>query len=237
MSASYQSVLERSPRVGTTTPTASTGTPSRSPILGPLEGIAATVSAHKGSEIYAQGEAARYCYRIVSGCVRTVKLMEDGRRHVDEFLLPGDWLGLEASDEHDFSAEAVGGVVLRRYPRRSLAAVAERDSGVARWLLDLVSQHLRNAQERILALGRKTASERIAGFLLEMLRRTTEHRSSTVLLPMGRSDIADHLGLTIETVCRCLAQFRRDGTIALSRGGVTVRDRVTLQALACATRH
>ena len=89
----------------------------------------------------------------------------------------------------------------------------------------------------MVALGRKTASERIAGFLLEMAQRMPQDRAGTVALPMSRGDIADHLGLTIETVCRCLAQLRRDGTIGLTRTSLVLRQRTALEAVADATRH
>jgi CRP/FNR family nitrogen fixation transcriptional regulator len=237
MLASRQPTLERSPRFGLPIPSASLEAPSFHPTLDSLEELAVTVSFSKDDEIYAQGDSAVHCFRILRGCVRTVKLMEDGRRQVNEFLLPGDWFGMEALDEHDFAAEAVDAVMLRRYPRRGLDALAARDPGVSRWLLDLATRQLRRARDRMVSLGRETASERIAGFLLEMLRRMPHDRSDGIGLPMSRGDIADHLGLTIETVCRCLAQLRRDGTIALTRSSLTVRDRTALLGLASATRH
>lgn len=202
-----------------------------------LEQFSTSVTVRRDAEIYGQGDSARFCYQVVSGCVRTVKLMEDGRRQVNDFLFAGDWFGVDALDEHEFSAEAVGEVVLKRYARRALDALAERDARVARWLLDLTAGQLRAAREHLVTLGRKTASERIAGFLLEMTRRMPADESGSTALPMSRTDIADHLGLTIETVCRCLAQFRRDGAIRLARTGFGVQSRPALCALANATRH
>lgn len=234
---SSQPTLERSPRTGLPVLPAAADIPSAPASLAALEDLASTISVRKDDEIYAQGDAARHCYRILSGCVRTVKLMEDGRRQVNEFLLPGDWFGLEALAEHDFAAEAVSSAVLRRYPRRNVDGLADRDPAIGRWLLELATRQLRGARDRMVTLGRKTASERIAGFLLEMAQRMPRDRNGVVDLPMSRGDIADHLGLTIETVCRSLAQLRREGTIALTRSRLAVRDRPTLQGLASATRH
>lgn len=237
MQASLQPTSERAAQIGLPIPPASSEAPTSQPPLGTLEDLAVTVSLCKDDEVYAQGGSARYIYRILGGCVRTVKLMEDGRRQVNEFLLPGDWFGFEALAEHDFAAEAVGPVLLRRYPRRPLDTLAARDPGIARWLLELTSQQLRSARDRMVTLGRKTASERIAGFLLEMTRRMPRDSNGGVGLPMSRGDIADHLGLTIETVCRCLAQIRREGTIVLTRANLAVRNPAALRALASATRH
>jgi CRP/FNR family transcriptional regulator, nitrogen fixation regulation protein len=202
-----------------------------------LEQFGTTVSVHRDGEIHGQGNTVDYCYRILNGCARTVKLMEDGRRQIGEFLMAGDLLGFDALGTYDFAAEAVTDVVLRRYPRRMVDALAENNVALARRLRDMTSICLRTAHARLLLLGRKTASERIASFLLEMAERLPEARSHVLDLPMGRTDIADHLGLTIETVCRVLAHLRRDGTVAIERGSVTIRDGVALQQMASEARH
>src|SRR6478736_115023 len=197
-----------------------------------LEQFGATVSIQREHEIHGQGEQAKYCYRVLSGCVRMVKLMEDGRRQIGEFLMTGDLLGFDALGTYDFSAEAVSEVVLRRYPRRMVDALAESNVALARRLRDMTSGSLRLAHSRLVLLGRKTASERIASFLLEMAKRLPEVHRDVLDLPMGRTDIADHLGLTIETVCRVMAHLRRDGTVAVERGRVTIRNGVALQQMA-----
>jgi CRP/FNR family transcriptional regulator, nitrogen fixation regulation protein len=202
-----------------------------------LEQFGATVSVQRDREIHGQGEKAAWCYRVVSGCVRVVNLMEDGRRQIGEFLLAGDVLGFDALETYDFAAEAVSDVVLRRYPRRMVDTLAERNISLARRLRDVVSSSLRLAHARLVLLGRKTASERIASFLLEMADRLPHGRPNVLDLPMGRTDMADHLGLTIETVCRVLGHLRRDGTIAIDRSSVTIRDAVALQQMASEARH
>ena len=163
--------------------------------------------------------------------------MEDGRRQVCAFLMPGDLFGFDDLVTHDFAAEAVSDVVLRRYPRRLVEALADGRLALARRLRDLTAISLRTAHSHLMLLGRKSASERIASFLLEMAERLPEHGDCVVCLPMTRTDVADYLGMTIETVCRNLAQFRRDGTIAIERGGIAIRNRVSLEMMASEPRH
>jgi len=237
MDMSYQIAVGRPPQ---STPSLATHAEGQARIAsagGALDALGTTVTVRKDVEIYSQGDAARHCYQIVSGCVRTVKLMEDGRRQVGEFLLPGDWFGCEALEEHDFAAEAVTPVVLRRFPRHALETLAERDARLGRLLFAIVARELRRARGQVVALGRKTACERIAEFLLQMTQRMAKDKTGAIALPMSRTDMADHLGLTIETVCRTLAVLRRAGAISLSRANLLVRDPVALLAVGCATRH
>ena len=200
--------------------------------LEPLEPRATTVRAERNEEIVAQDDDATHCYLVVSGCVRTVRLMEDGRRHVGEFLFAGDLFGCETLDTHDFAAEAVTPVTLRRYARRDLDQLAERDRDVARRLRDLSSRRLRSGRDHMVLLGRKTASERIASFLLEMAARIPDGKPA-IELPMSRSDMGDYLGLTIETVCRRLTQFRQDGTIEIDGAKVMICNRRALGVAGC----
>lgn len=198
-----------------------------------LEQFGTNVSFGRDQEIHPEGADALYAYTVVSGCVRTVKLMEDGRRQVGEFLLPGDMFGLDALGTHDFAAEAVTDVVLRRYPRRMVEALAESHAALSRRLREMALDSLRTAHGRMVLLGRKTAAERIATFLLEMARRTGMRASGMLDLPMNRADMADHLGLTVETICRVLAQMKRDRIVGSTRTGVELRDRQALRDLAC----
>jgi CRP/FNR family nitrogen fixation transcriptional regulator len=201
--------------------------------LAVLESRATTIRAERDEEIVAQEDQATWCFLVVSGCVRTVRLMEDGRRHVGEFLFAGDMFGWEALDRHDFGAEAVTPVTLRRYPRHELEQLADHDRGVARRLRELSSRRLRSGREHMVLLGRKTASERIASFLLEMAARTSPDGRAIIDLPMSRSDMGDYLGLTIETVCRRLTRLRLDGTIAIDGTKIAIRDRQALGEAGC----
>jgi CRP/FNR family nitrogen fixation transcriptional regulator len=206
---------------------------AQAPILAALESRATTVQAERDDEIVAQEEPANWCYLVVSGCVRTVRLMEDGRRQVGEFLFAGDLFGCEALDNHDLGAEAVTPVTLRRYARRDLERLADQDHEVARKLRDLSASRLRCGRDHMLLLGRKTAAERIASFLLEMAARSPADAKATIDLPMNRSDMGDYLGLTVETVCRRLTRLRLDGTIAISGTKVAIRDRAALGEAGC----
>jgi CRP/FNR family transcriptional regulator, nitrogen fixation regulation protein len=207
----------------------STGLP-RGHVLEALEPRGFTIRAERDEEIVAQDEKATHCYLIVTGCVRTVQLMEDGRRQVGEFLFAGDLFGWEAMETHDFSAEAVTPVTLRRHARRDVEALADQNREVARRLRDISARRARAGREHMVLLGRKTASERIATFLLNMAERIALDGRSRIELPMSRSDMGDYLGLTIETVCRRLTQLRNDGTIVVKGASIAIRDREALGA-------
>jgi CRP/FNR family transcriptional regulator, nitrogen fixation regulation protein len=202
-----------------------------------LEQFGATMVVEREHEIHGQGDTAEYCWRILSGCVRTVKLMEDGRRQVADFLFPGDLLGLDDLGTHDFSAEAVTEVTLRRYPRRMVEALADSHAALARRLRALALANLRSAHEQMVMLGRKTAVEKVGWFVLEMEHRATPRGQKVTEVPMSRADIADHLGLTVETVCRILAHMKREGVVRLHRIGIEILDRRMLRALASEARH
>lgn len=206
---------------------------ARAHALEALEPRATTIRAERDEEIVAQEDTAAYCYLVVSGCVRTVRLMEDGRRHVGEFLFAGDLFGWEALDKHDFGAEAVTPVTLRRYARRDLERLADQNRDVARRLRELSSSRLRSGREHMVLLSRKTASERIASFLLEMAARSSPDSRAMIELPMSRSDMGDYLGLTIETVCRRLTRLRLDGTIAIDGAKIAIRNRRALGEAGC----
>lgn len=203
------------------------------PVLTALEARSTTIRVERDEEIVAQEDLAINCYQVVSGCVRTVRLLEDGRRHIGEFLFAGDMFGWEALDRHDFGAEAVTPVTLRRYARRDLEQLADQDRGVGRRLRELSSCRLRSGREHMVLLGRKTASERIASFLLEMAARINPDARASIELPMSRSDMGDYLGLTIETVCRRLTRLRVDGTIAIAGTKIAIRDRRALGEAGC----
>jgi CRP/FNR family transcriptional regulator, nitrogen fixation regulation protein len=218
-------------------PTIAPHQPAAPDALDLLEQFGTTVAVQREHEIHGQGDTTEYCWRILSGCVRTVKLMEDGRRQVAEFLFPGDLLGLDDLGTHDFAAEAVTDVTLRRYPRRMVESLADSHTALARRLRAMALSNLRNAHDRMVMLGRKTAVEKVASFVVEMQRRAAAPGRGLVDVPMSRTDVADHLGLTVETVCRILAHLKREGTVKLHRTGVEVIDPVALRAAACDARH
>jgi CRP-like cAMP-binding protein len=205
--------------------------PPRPDALASLVPFTATVHAERDDEIVAQDSKASHCYLVVSGCVRTVRLSEDGRRQVGEFVFPGEMFGWESVGTHDFGAEAVTAVTLHRFARRDFDALADRDHGFARRLRELTGRQIRAARDRMFLLGRMAAGERVARFLLEMTARMNMQGRRSIELPMTRADMADYLGLTAETICRELTQLRRDGTIATDRATVTILDHQALGEL------
>jgi CRP/FNR family transcriptional regulator, nitrogen fixation regulation protein len=193
----------------------------------PLMG--ATMSYPRNTEIFGEDEPTDYLYRVVSGSVRTYKILSDGRRQIGGFYLPGDVFGLESGDEHTFSAEAITDTKLLVVKRSAIAALAGRDAGIARELFHLTSRELQRMQERVLLLV-KSAQERVASFLLEMAERASA--GNIVELPMSRQDIADYLGLTIETVSRTLTGLETAAAIEVSTSRrIVLRNRPALNRL------
>lgn len=167
----------------------------------------------RNEEIFGQDEPADYVYRVVSGAVRTMRFSSDGRRQILGFHLPGDVFGLELGDKYSLSAEAVAASEIVMVRRSALDKAASDDAGAARSLLKLTAEQLASAREHALVLGRKGAGERVAAFLLQLADRFVAKREMD--LPMSRADIADYLGLTIETVSRAFSEFERNAAIAL----------------------
>jgi CRP/FNR family nitrogen fixation transcriptional regulator len=190
----------------------------------------AAVRFGRNTEVYGESEPAEYFYQVVSGAIRTYKVLSDGRRQIGAFYLPGDVLGLEAGEVHAFSAEAIIDSTVRVARRSTIVALAARDGDLAADLWNHTAGGLRLAQEHMLLLGRKNAEERVASFLLDMARR--EASVEVVELPMSRQDIADYLGLTIETVSRTLTQLEGKEAIELPTSRrVRLRSRASLQQL------
>jgi CRP-like cAMP-binding protein len=212
-----------------------------------LDRIGAVQTLRRERTLFEEGARADHYYKVTSGALRMVKTLPDGRRHVGQFFLPGDFAGLTTAETHGFAVEAVTDTTLIRYPRRGVEAMMEHDPMVARQLLSIICTGLSVAQERQLLLGRRTATERVAWFLLAMAARAggtarangangaarADGADGSFVLPMTRLDIADHLGLTIETVSRTLTKLRREGLIDLPKSGrVVIRKRGGLEDLA-----
>lgn len=179
-------------------------------------------------EIYADGSECASFYKVARGVVRTCKFRSDGRRQIDAFYLPGDMFGFEAGAEHRLSAEAVSECSVIAYRWRGLDTLSSFDDRTARLFLSCAMQGLRRAQEHSLLLGRRSASQKVAAFLVDMADRGAD--GDKIDLAMARQDIADYLGLTIETVSRTLSQLERDGMIALpSARRVCVTNRLVLR--------
>jgi CRP/FNR family nitrogen fixation transcriptional regulator len=196
---------------------------------GPLGLMGAVMRFARNAEIYGEDEPAEFLYQVVSGAVRTYRMLDDGRRQVIAFYLPGDIFGVEAGDVHLSSAEAVGESQIVVVKRSALLARAEHEKDLAKQLWTLTVCELRRAQEHSLVLI-KNAEERVAGFLLEMAGRGDG--GAAIELPMSRQDIADYLGLTIETVSRTFTQLVQSGVIALETSRrIMFRNRAALSRL------
>lgn len=182
-----------------------------------LEAIGTKVSFGRNETIFNEGDAVKYCYRVVSGSVRLCKLLADGRRQITDFFLPGDFFGLVDFDAHAFSAETITGTVVMRYARNQVDALSDEDSRLARRLGRLMHERLSATQAHLVMLGRRTVKERVASFLVNMAERLglDSENGGDLDLPMGRLDVADYLGLTIETVCRSISELKRSGVIAV----------------------
>jgi CRP/FNR family transcriptional regulator, nitrogen fixation regulation protein len=191
--------------------------------------MGASMIFRRNAEIYGEGEPADYLYKMISGTARTYKILSDGRRQVSGFHLPGDIFGLETGDAHSLSAEAVSRCKVLVVKRSALVALAGRQHEVAREVWEVMGQELHRVQTHILLLIR-TAQERVAAFLLEMAERNST--GEVIEVPMSRQDIADYLGLTIETVSRTLTQLESLGAIELSsRHRIVLHNRPMLNRL------
>ena len=203
--------------------------PATYQLNGPIEMMGAPMSFGRNGEIYGEGEPADFVYKVISGCVRTYKVLADGRRQIGAFYLPGDVFGLEVGEEHGFSAEAIAATKVLVVKRSALMNLASRDSNVARELWTLTGRELARVQEHILLLV-KTAQERVVGFLFEMAARRPA--GDMVELPMSRQDIADYLGLTIETVSRTLTNLEHEAAIELPNSRrIVLRNRPALKEM------
>jgi CRP/FNR family transcriptional regulator, nitrogen fixation regulation protein len=177
-----------------------------------IEMMGAPMPFARNMEIYGQGEPAEYLYKVISGTVRTYKVLSDGRRQIGAFYLAGDLFGLEIGDEHTFSAEAIVDSKILVIKRSTVIALAARDNDIAHQLWATTASELQRVQDHLMLLV-KTAQERVAGFLLEMAARA--RGGNEIDLPMSRQDIADYLGLTIETVSRTLTQLENAAAISV----------------------
>lgn len=174
--------------------------------------LGATLHVSRDQEVFGEGEPADQVYKVVRGAVRGFRVLSDGRRQICDFYLPGDVFGIEPSGEHRTTAEALTDTVLVVARRSALGD--EADATAARRLLHHFMAALQRSQDHAVTLGRRSAGERVANFLVDMAERIGG--DDLLELPMSRQDIADYLGLTIETVSRTLTQFQVSGLIKLA---------------------
>ncbi|WP_298722644.1 helix-turn-helix domain-containing protein [uncultured Ferrovibrio sp.] len=189
-----------------------------------LQQIASVVHLEREETLLDEGDPADHVYQVARGTLRAVKLLPDGRRCITKFIHAGDHVGLSQVDTYSFSIEAVTDATLVRYPRRRFQALLQSDAKLMHSFYAIMCDELAATQDRMLLLGRKSASERLASFLLNMAMRSvksegamTEDGGIIVELPMSRADIADYLGLTIETVSRLISKLRAQRIITLRK--------------------
>lgn len=200
-----------------------------------LASTATVLEAAPGTTFIDEGEPAANFFNVTRGTAKLFKLLPDGRRQITGFVGVGHFLGLAVSDTYAFSAEAIDHVRYCRFSRQRLRALLDDFPLMEKRLLEVASNELVAAQEQMLLLGRKTARERLASFLAAQSRlgAPCQHPRTRFALPMTRGDIADYLGLTIETVSRTLTKLRAEGLIDIpSPTEVLVRSHAALERLA-----
>ena len=199
-------------------------------LAGSMELMGTRISYARNVEIFGEGEPAEYLYTVVSGSVRSCKILDDGRRQVTGFHMVGEVFGIELDEEHQFSAEAVNDAVVLVVKRSAIIGLAARDADIARQLWAMTARELQRVQDHMLVLGCMSAKQRVAAFLLQMAPHSS--RGDEIELPMTRQDIADYLGMTIETVSRTMTQLEKDAAIDLaSSRRIVLRNRATLTTL------
>lgn len=199
------------------------------PLFGCPELVGVAMPYDRNAEIYGEDEPCDYVYKVLRGAVRTYKILADGRRQIIGFYLAGDVFGLDCDESYSCSAEAITASQLLLVRRAAVLNLAQREGNVARSLWRLTSAELKRSQDHGLLLI-KSAQERLAAFLLDMAKRLSS--KNEVDLPMSRQDIADHLGLTIETVSRTFTQLAESAVIQfLASRRIVLRDRACLSEM------
>jgi CRP/FNR family transcriptional regulator len=199
-----------------------------------LDKLSKTLRFAARETLFEQDERANSVFNITSGSVRLYKLLPDGRRQIVGFALPGDFLGLSMSNRNAFSADALTATTACQFSRQTFSDLLDEKPHVLRRLHSMASHELSLAQDQMVILGRHTAKEKVAAFLIGLLKRWSRLTGATVHvpLPMTRQDIGDFLGLTVETVSRILTRLAREKAIVIVPDGVRLLDLARLEALA-----
>jgi len=198
-----------------------------------MESAGVVVRFARNDTIYSKGDDARYSYKVIEGAVRLSRIFADGRRQIVNFFLPDENFGIELSDTYSATAEAVGDVVALRCPRLCIAQMTDGDPDIGHKRLAMLSKSLEAAERHVAMLGHQSAKERVASFFMALELQRADVDRNTLDLPLSRQDIADYLGLTIETTCRALSELKRLNIIATpSRRRIVIRDPQGLQEIA-----
>lgn len=184
-----------------------------------------------GETLIAEGEQGRYCYRIVSGVVKEFNTIEDGQRQITDFYQAGEFVGFDAVPGHEQAVEAVTECAVQCISRDLFFRSISSSTEMSQLVIELLLNRVNRAHRRMMMIARKSARERVAAFLVQIADE--QRRTTNLSLAMSRQDIADYLGLTIETVCRSLTELKKEGVIVMSAARVfTIVDRSRLEAVA-----
>ena len=199
-----------------------------------LQAIVVNIRFERGQTLFTQEDSADYVFAIVAGVVSCSHYLDDGRRQIIAFLFPGDYIGMTTGTGYSYSAEAMTEGEVCRFPREPFIKLLTKFDDFEQHCLLEVSNELAEAQKHVLILGQKDATERVASFLLMLDERENRYGNyDDIELPMMRADIADYLGLTIETVSRTLTKLRKSGVIAAPNAHlVRILDADRLQEMA-----
>ncbi len=204
-----------------------------------LAAVAVQITVEPGRSFIEEGDPAEHFFNVTGGTAKLYKLLPDGRRQITGFAGIGHFLGLAVSSSYAFSAEALEPMRICRFSRSKLRVLLDDFPAMEKRLLEVASNELVAAQEQMLLLGRKTARERLASFLIDravLPAHCLGHQpgmAETVVLPMTRNDIADYLGLTIETISRTLTKLKVEGLIEIPNAGrVVIRRHAALESIA-----
>jgi len=198
-----------------------------------LDQFSVRIRFARNETIFNEGDYAGHAYKIISGMVRLCKHTQDGRRQIADFLLAGNFFGILDRAEYGFSAEAVTDVVLIAYPRNQIDRLSETKPGVVNRIFAVLTDQFLSMQKHLVVLGCQNAKERLASFLLHLADRSSAVPGQRLELPMGRQDIASHLGLTIETVSRALGELKREHAVVIPNlSQIILKDIDALRALA-----
>ncbi|GGI32990.1 nitrogen fixation regulation protein FixK [Bradyrhizobium guangdongense] len=204
--------------------------------LGEFEHLGRRVHFATGETVFSEEDITTSFFNLLEGVMRLYKLLPDGRRQIVGFALPGDFLGMNMSGRHNFSADAIGAVTACQFAKVPFSRFIEDRPHLLQRINELAIRELSQARDHMVLLGRRSADEKVATFLLGWRERliALKGSSNTVPLPMSRQDIADYLGLTIETVSRTFTKLERHGAIEIIHGGICLRDPARVEALAAA---
>ncbi len=169
----------------------------------------------RNQTVFSEGDEAAFSYRVVSGAIRLCKHLADGRRQISDFVLPGDYCGFLHLEEHRFTAEATSDLEVVAYPHRQVEVLGESMPSMRHRLTDFLSRRLMGIQDHLIMLGRQTAKERVVSFLVRLAENAGAKEGDVVELPMNRQDMADYLGLTIETVSRVVTDLKRSRLVEI----------------------